>query len=158
MCGLAGILATGDSGPRLLKEMATSLTHRGPDDEGSWWDQTSRVGLAHRRLAVVDLSPAGHQPMLSSDGRFVLAFNGEIYNHRAPRSALEEVTRLLRTCLSAHFYRVASIPLLWSRCAKRDPVDRLRRFRSGLKKLLSTKQLSQRMWRGILGLNTPRHI
>src|SRR4051812_10733260 len=83
MCGLAGILATGDSGPRLLKEMATSLAHRGPDDEGLWWDPTSRVGLAHRRLAVVDLSPAGHQPMLSSDGRFVLAFNGEIYNHRA---------------------------------------------------------------------------
>jgi asparagine synthase (glutamine-hydrolysing) len=69
--------------------MIRPIANRGPDDEGVWFDPATRVGLGHRRLAIVDLSPAGHQPMLSADGRFVLTFNGEIYNHAELRRELE---------------------------------------------------------------------
>jgi asparagine synthase (glutamine-hydrolysing) len=69
--------------------MAQAIAHRGPDDTGCWIDTEAGVGLAHRRLAIVDLSPNGHQPMVSADGRFVISFNGEIYNHRDLKLALE---------------------------------------------------------------------
>ena len=89
MCGLAGIIGDGPEMPALLRQMAASIAHRGPDDEGIWWDEDCGVGFAHRRLAVVDLSPTGRQPMASNDGRYMLAYNGEIYNHLAIRGALE---------------------------------------------------------------------
>ena len=80
MCGLAGML--GRSVPdAVLRAMAGSLHHRGPDDGGIWSDPEAGVGFAHRRLAIVDLSPLGHQPMTSGDGRWVIAYNGEVYNH-----------------------------------------------------------------------------
>src|SRR5215204_6180138 len=93
MCGLAGMLGRGNARSELT-EMAASLAHRGPDDEGIWLDEEAGIGLAHRRLAIVDLSPMGHQPMPSADGRFVLAFNGEIYNHLALRADLEAKHRV----------------------------------------------------------------
>jgi asparagine synthase (glutamine-hydrolysing) len=68
--------------------MAAALTHRGPDDGGHWVDTEGRIAFGHRRLAVVDLSPAGHQPMVSSDGRWVISYNGEIYNFAAIRRRL----------------------------------------------------------------------
>ncbi len=91
MCGLVGFLGGqsaigGDDA--LLRKLADSLIHRGPDDRGVWSDGEQRIGLAHRRLAIVDLSAAGHQPMVSASGRFVIAFNGEIYNHLALRKTL----------------------------------------------------------------------
>lgn len=70
--------------------MARQLAHRGPDDEGVWLDTSLGVALAHRRLSILDLSPAGHQPMTSPGGRYVIVFNGEIYNHLALRKALEQ--------------------------------------------------------------------
>lgn len=73
--------------------MAASLHHRGPDDSGVWTDDQADLTLVHRRLAIVDLSPQGHQPMLSSDGRWAIAFNGEIYNHAALRQTLEKEGR-----------------------------------------------------------------
>ena len=98
MCGFVGALGygTGSNEPdarAVLTRMATAISARGPDSAGYWVDITHRIGLGHRRLAVVDLSPAGHQPMHSVDGQLVLAFNGEIYNHQAMRAELNK-TRL----------------------------------------------------------------
>ena len=92
MCGLVGFLGgvAGQScDEALLRRMSDTLVHRGPDDGGIWCDSEPRIGLGHRRLAIVDLSPAGHQPMVSASERYVIAFNGEIYNHLALRSELE---------------------------------------------------------------------
>jgi asparagine synthase (glutamine-hydrolysing) len=90
MCGIAGIVSNQGVDPAFLKRMTSTLRHRGPDDEGIWLDEECGVGLGHRRLSIVDLSPAGHQPMHSAGGRYVLTFNGEIYNHSELRKALEE--------------------------------------------------------------------
>ena len=90
MCGIAGCLDVrcGIDDAK-LPLMATSLKHRGPDNAEVWADVERGIGLAHCRLAIIDLSEAGHQPMVSQDGRFVMVFNGEIYNHLEIRSALE---------------------------------------------------------------------
>ncbi|HBP16429.1 MAG TPA: asparagine synthetase B, partial [Planctomycetes bacterium] len=69
--------------------MGATLSHRGPDDAGTWVDAGAGVALAHRRLSIVDLSAAGHQPMVSSDERYVLSYNGELYDHRELREELE---------------------------------------------------------------------
>jgi asparagine synthase (glutamine-hydrolysing) len=95
MCGFAGFLdptriADGQSMSDDARRMAGALRHRGPDDEGTWSDPEAGYGVGFRRLSIVDLSPMGHQPMESDGGRFVVAFNGEIYNHRALRRELEE--------------------------------------------------------------------
>jgi len=90
MCGLAGILTGRRIEPMLLLGMAETIAHRGPDDQGTWWNEDAGIGLAHRRLSILDLSPLGHQPMLSADSRFVLSYNGEIYNHAQLRAALDQ--------------------------------------------------------------------
>jgi asparagine synthase (glutamine-hydrolysing) len=90
MCGLAGLMTKRPVRSSLLRDMTAAIAHRGPDDESFWIDQDARIGLGHRRLAIVDLSPLGRQPMVSSDGRWVLAYNGEIYNHRELRARLEQ--------------------------------------------------------------------
>lgn len=92
MCGIAGLIADGplDSAGRAhLTAMTNAIQHRGPDDSGQWFDNDRGVALGHRRLAIIDLSPAGHQPMASASGRYVIVYNGEIYNHRALRARLE---------------------------------------------------------------------
>lgn len=73
----------------VIGQMSETLVHRGPDDRGSWTDEDAGVALGHTRLSVIDLSPTGHQPMVSSSGRHVLVFNGEIYNFRTLRDRLE---------------------------------------------------------------------
>ncbi|HUP22929.1 MAG TPA: asparagine synthase (glutamine-hydrolyzing) [Thermoanaerobaculia bacterium] len=87
MCGITGFIG-GFSEEHLLA-MSARLAHRGPDDQGHWLDPAEQVGLAHRRLAIVDLSPAGRQPMANEDGSLRLSFNGEIYNFRELRDELE---------------------------------------------------------------------
>ena len=84
MCGIAGFWARpgSDVPPVVLTRMTACVAHRGPDTEGHFFDESGRVGLGHRRLSIVDLSPEGHQPMTSVSGRFVIVFNGEIYNYR----------------------------------------------------------------------------
>ena len=92
MCGIVGFLDCALAPQRAIQialSMSVAITHRGPDDEGIWNDPECGITLAHRRLAIVDLSPAGHQPMFSADGRHVIIFNGEIYNHAAIRADLE---------------------------------------------------------------------
>lgn len=92
MCGIAGILSSTPIAPAEVHRMIAPIAHRGPDDDGVWVDEGRReVGLGHLRLAIVDLTAAGHQPMHSADGRFVLTFNGEIYNHAEVREQLEQV-------------------------------------------------------------------
>lgn len=95
MCGLAGIF-TSDTGvlSRISDDvgaMVAPLRHRGPDDAGVWTDATGGIGLGFRRLAIVDLSPQGHQPMASASGRFVMVFNGEVYNAATLASELREL-------------------------------------------------------------------
>lgn len=88
MCGIAGFLGA-EVNSNIALAMVNELIQRGPDDSGVWINETSKVALAHRRLSIVDLSPEGHQPMSSESGRFVLVFNGEIYNHLSLRLELE---------------------------------------------------------------------
>ena len=92
MCGIAGFwqarAIAADSAYAIAERMASRIAHRGPDDAGVWIDESAGLALAHRRLSIVDLSPAGHQPMSSASQRYVLAFNGEIYNHAELRTEL----------------------------------------------------------------------
>ncbi|MDP4092270.1 MAG: asparagine synthase (glutamine-hydrolyzing) [Bacillota bacterium] len=91
MCGIAGIFnMNGEpASPVILKKMTDSIAHRGPDGEGFFVD--SFIGLGHRRLAIIDLSPAGHQPMMTSDGRYIISYNGEVYNYMQLRLELESL-------------------------------------------------------------------
>src|ERR1700690_2452799 len=93
MCGVTGIYRpaglSASACKGIVKNMAESLFHRGPDDGGTWVDGDAGIALGHRRLSILDLSPAGHQPMISASGRYVIAFNGEIYNHLEIRKELE---------------------------------------------------------------------
>jgi asparagine synthase (glutamine-hydrolysing) len=87
MCGIAGFLTSASSGlARELAEVSSAmdgcLQHRGPDDHGIWIDEQSGVAFVHRRLSILDLSPAGHQPMISADERYVIIYNGEVYSHQ----------------------------------------------------------------------------
>ena len=94
MCGIAGYLnlssSKGEIGETLLNKMQEVLQHRGPDGSGIWLSQDHQIGLAHRRLSIIDLSEAGKQPMLTSDGSVVISYNGEIYNHAKIRAELEK--------------------------------------------------------------------
>jgi asparagine synthase (glutamine-hydrolysing) len=101
MCGIAGLLDPGWSGTaeelaRLARAMAEPLAHRGPDGEGTWCDAEAGIGFGHRRLAVIDLSPAGDQPMVSTDGRWVASYNGECYNAADLRADLPDRGRGLK--------------------------------------------------------------
>ena len=94
MCGIAGVLhskatLSNDQLRDVVKKMGGSLTHRGPDDSGEWVDEQSGIALGHQRLSILDLSQAGHQPMISNNQRFVLSYNGEIYNFNEIRMNLE---------------------------------------------------------------------
>ena len=86
MCGITGLINLDGASvsPVILKKMTDAISHRGPDGEGQWIE--GNIGLGHRRLAIIDLSPAGHQPMISADHRWVLSYNGEIYNYRELRT------------------------------------------------------------------------
>src|SRR6056297_1924740 len=89
MCGITGYWqSTGRANIDVATSMADQIRSRGPDDAGAWAERGAGLVLAHRRLSVLDLSPAGHQPMHSPCGRYVLVYNGEIYNHQDLRNDL----------------------------------------------------------------------
>jgi asparagine synthase (glutamine-hydrolysing) len=94
MCGITGCFEPDAARARqdleaIATRMASTIAHRGPDDSGVWVDERAGIALGHRRLSIIDLSPMGHQPMTSGSGRFLIAFNGEIYNYRELRQSLE---------------------------------------------------------------------
>jgi asparagine synthase (glutamine-hydrolysing) len=93
MCGVAGFIYQTSAGPSDLQQrvrrMTSAIHHRGPDDVGTWFGLEDGVALGHRRLSIIDLSPAGHQPMASAHDRFIIVFNGEIYNTRELKAELE---------------------------------------------------------------------
>ena len=98
MCGIVGIASrTPVFDRRWLIEGRDSMTHRGPDDAGEWWSEDGRVGLAHRRLAIIDLSLAGRQPMQDASGELYIIFNGEIYNFQDLRKELESKGHIFRS-------------------------------------------------------------
>src|SRR5215468_5105053 len=88
MCGIYGLLNPGGVNRELVEFVRDRLAHRGPDDAGLWISSDGRVALAHRRLSILELSSLGHQPMQSEDGRYVIVFNGEIYNYVELRDEL----------------------------------------------------------------------
>jgi asparagine synthase (glutamine-hydrolysing) len=94
MCGIAGVVdRLAQSAAEELRAqavaMADSLAHRGPDGEGVWFDPAAGIALGHRRLAIIDLSPGGHQPMISANSRYVITYNGEVFNYRELRHELQ---------------------------------------------------------------------
>ncbi|MEE8352585.1 MAG: asparagine synthetase B, partial [Rhodospirillales bacterium] len=93
MCGLTGFIdfsrsSSADTLKAAVGTMTETIRHRGPDDDGTWTDAESGVALGFRRLSIIDLSALGHQPMVSASGRYVIVFNGEVYNHRELKSEL----------------------------------------------------------------------
>lgn len=99
MCGISGALQLNNHDldwPHMLSEMTSAIAHRGPDDNGIWFNAEVGIGLAQRRLSIVDLSPEGHQPMFSEDGRYVVVFNGEIYNFSSLRTELVKLGHQFR--------------------------------------------------------------
>ncbi|MBN1574888.1 MAG: asparagine synthase (glutamine-hydrolyzing) [Deltaproteobacteria bacterium] len=93
MCGIAGMLKKGlttDEAESILERMGNTMIHRGPDDSGVWADVKAGIGFSYRRLAIIDLSMEGHQPMISKNGRHLISYNGEIYNFNEIRKDLEE--------------------------------------------------------------------
>jgi len=100
MCGLAGFypstLSSRDSSGQLIQTMVDTLNHRGPDDSGIWLDSNNSIALGHRRLSILDISRAGHQPMSIENGRFVLSYNGEIYNHLELRAKIQEENKSIK--------------------------------------------------------------
>ncbi|KKL17164.1 hypothetical protein LCGC14_2488290 [marine sediment metagenome] len=99
MCGICGIFTFGlesQSLQRIINSMTDTLRHRGPDSHGTWFDSESVLAFGHRRLAIRDLSPTGHQPMVSSCQRFIIVYNGEVYSHNEISNELKQSGRRLK--------------------------------------------------------------
>src|SRR5689334_16137368 len=101
MCGIAGFWnisrqVNSEDLSYMVEQMSNTLLHRGPDNGGNWVDAEVGIALGHRRLAIVELSPEGHQPMISANGRYVIVFNGEIYNFLELRRQLESLNHNFR--------------------------------------------------------------
>ena len=99
MCGICGYVGKEKIADEILIRMRDTMYHRGPDDGGIWQEASDgvAVGLAQRRLSILDLSAMGHQPMFSEDGNAVIVFNGEIYNFRELRAELQDKGAAFRT-------------------------------------------------------------
>lgn len=157
MCGLTGFwhfraTESEQEVSERVRRMADTLTHRGPDDWGAWVDPAVGIAFGFRRLSVIDLTPSGHQPMLSEDNRWVIMFNGEIYNYRDLRIELEQCgfrfrgtsdTEVILAACSAWGAQTA-IPRLWGMFAitlwdRKEGILLLARDRLGKKPLYYTQ-------------------
>jgi asparagine synthase (glutamine-hydrolysing) len=100
MCGITGFIEKTEKkiAESNLRLMVKQIRHRGPDSNGIWYDESNGIGLAHARLSILDLTSAGHQPMVSYSGRYVISFNGEIYNHSSIRAELESDSDSCHVC------------------------------------------------------------
>ena len=111
MCGIAAIFAYDNSAPdvdeRELRSIRDYMTARGPDASGEWYGLDRRIGIAHRRLSIIDLSNKGAQPMANADGTYVITFNGEIYNYREVRAELPQQRLVARRELTIDFIHSA---------------------------------------------------
>jgi glutamine phosphoribosylpyrophosphate amidotransferase len=101
VCGIAGFLdsnaaSSGAEATACVEAMTRAIAHRGPDDSGNFVDAAAGIALGHRRLSIIDLSPLGHQPMTSADGRYVITYNGEVYNFAELRTQLEALGHKFR--------------------------------------------------------------
>ena len=119
MCGIAGAMRLSGHGsitPELVRQMCDPMVHRGPDDAGVWVSPDATVGLGHRRLSIVDLSAAGHNPMPNEDGQVWITYNGEVYNHAALRPALEAAGHKYRSRTDTetliHLYEEKGVDML----------------------------------------------
>jgi asparagine synthase (glutamine-hydrolysing) len=120
MCGIAGVFAYADRAAKVDREellrVRDHMSARGPDGAGAWYSDDGRVGLAHRRLAIIDISESGAQPMHSADGGLIISFNGEIYNYRQLRQSLEMQGRVFvsdsDTEVLLHLYAVKGMDML----------------------------------------------
>ena len=96
MCGITGFVSTRSLSEEdlyaYIDKMSSVLNHRGPDDTGAWVNKEKNISLGHKRLSILDLSAFGHQPMTSSSNRYIIVFNGEIYNHLILRKELNELS------------------------------------------------------------------
>ncbi len=93
MCGISGLIGwpgLNDDGLLTIKKMTNSLNHRGPDDNGIWKDKDNRIFFGHNRLSIIDLSKNGKQPMISKNDRYIITYNGEIYNHLSIRKLIQK--------------------------------------------------------------------
>jgi asparagine synthase (glutamine-hydrolysing) len=102
MCGITGVWTVSanlnsENLATAISQMSDTLSHRGPDDRGIWQDSSIGIGFGHRRLAILDLSPQGHQPMISASGRYVITYKGEIYNFLELRKKLEKLGHSFRS-------------------------------------------------------------
>jgi asparagine synthase (glutamine-hydrolysing) len=101
VCGIAGFLdasaaSSATEATARVEAMCRAIAHRGPDDSGAYVEASAGVGLGHRRLSIIDLSPLGHQPMTSADSRYVITYNGEVYNFVELRAELESLGHRFR--------------------------------------------------------------
>lgn len=97
MCGISGFLSSSQEtflGPKVIKSMTSNLRHRGPDNENNWINFKESIALGHNRLSIIDLTNNGNQPMISSSGRFVISYNGEVYNHLDLRDELRQKKKI----------------------------------------------------------------
>ena len=97
MCGVSGFFSSNQDtflGQNVIRAMTQNLKHRGPDNENNWINIEDSIALGHNRLSIIDLSNKGNQPMISSTGRFVISYNGEIYNHLKLREELKKKIKI----------------------------------------------------------------
>jgi asparagine synthase (glutamine-hydrolysing) len=140
MCGIAGIwdpTAGGEALARRTLAATTTIAHRGPDGDGVWTDPQAGIGLGHRRLAIIDLSPGGRQPMASADGRLVVTFNGEIYNFHDLRAELEAA--------GSRFASRSDTEVLVEACARWGIPEAARRM-NGIFAFAAWDRTARRLW------------